>query len=80
MIGPIRGMNLWSYQSRPFRSSPMRRVRKPAASGIPRKIRTVLATCQIDLEAFGVEAEPAREDGQIEVAEEARTRRPGRAR
>ena len=47
MIGLMRGMKCRSYQSRPLRFSPILRVRKPAASGMPRKIRTVRATSQM---------------------------------
>ena len=47
MIGPMRGRNSRSYQSRPLRFSPIRRVRNPAASGMPRKISTVRATSQM---------------------------------
>ena len=46
--GATLGMNFVSYQSRPRRFSPMRRDRKPASSGMPRKMSTDRAMSHVD--------------------------------
>lgn len=46
--GPIRGISSLSYQVRPLAFSPSRRVRNPAAGGMPRKISTERAISHTD--------------------------------
>ena len=48
VAGLIRGKKRCSYHCDPLRAMPMRRVRKPATSGIPRKIRTLLVMDQVE--------------------------------
>ena len=71
MIGAMRGMKRCSYQSRPRRLRPIRRVRKPAverdAEEDQHRARDLP---DARLEALRVETEPAREHGQVEVAEQ----------
>ncbi|CAM5310443.1 hypothetical protein SHIRM173S_13324 [Streptomyces hirsutus] len=50
--GPIFGRKPFSYRSRPIFFSPMRRVRKPASSGTPRKTTTFRAICHIEMSRF----------------------------
>ena len=47
MIGAIRGITVDSNHSRPWVRSAQRRVKKPAVSGMPRKISTVRETSQM---------------------------------
>jgi hypothetical protein len=47
-VGPNFGMKMSSYHTAPFCATSSFRVRKPATSGTPRKITTLLAIWPID--------------------------------
>ena len=47
-VGPNFGMNVSSYHATPFWATSILRVKKPATSGTPRKIPTLLAIWPID--------------------------------
>lgn len=47
--GPIFGRKPFSYRSRPSLVSPMRRVRNPARSGMPRKMTTLRTIFRVEM-------------------------------
>ncbi|MOA64396.1 hypothetical protein D3C78_1904270 [compost metagenome] len=61
-VGPSFGMRTLSYHSRPFTFTPTMRVRAPRASGMPRKMRTLLAIAPI--ETFRAVAVPPSQTGR----------------
>ena len=71
MIGAIRGMNRLSYHSRPWRFSPIRRVRNACGERDAEEDQDGARDLpDPDLEALRVEAEPARQERQVEVAQQ----------
>ena len=71
MIGLIRGMNFCSYQSRPFRLRPIAPGEEPGGERDAEEDQDGAGDLpDAWLEALRVEAEPARQHGQVEVAEE----------
>ena len=64
--GPMRGRKRCSYHSTPLVRSPIRRVRNPATSGMPRNTSTTLAISHIDTSSASV-SRPSQPGSTLEV-------------